>query len=90
MVQFDILVRILLLVLRIWMLQHLKNAARFLQVPRGPICSIPPLVKWRHADPIIGLQLSSGTRNVVRCNFFRVPTGGLPGVIYQYSVSIFR
>ena len=51
--------------------------------------SIPPLVKWRHADPI-GIQLSSGTRNIVRCNFFRVPTGGLPGVIYQYSVSIFR
>jgi hypothetical protein len=32
--------------------------------------SIPPLVKWRHADPI-GIQLSSSSRNMVRCNFFR-------------------
>lgn len=44
---------------------------------------------WRHQDPI-GLQLKSDSRNIVRSNFFRVPTGGLPGIIYQYSVSIFK
>jgi len=53
--------------------------------------SYPPLSQslWRHKDPI-GLQLNSGSRNIVRSNFFRVPTGRLPGIIYQYSVSIFK
>lgn len=56
--------------------------------------ALPVLAEWRYADPV-GLQLdqlkkSTGGRNVVRSNHFRIPTQHIPEVIHQYSVAIFK